>query len=349
MISKVKLSCQDVTKLYGSHPEQFLREHDYSPSDEAIRAGGYIPAVRNATFDVSEGEILVVMGLSGSGKSTLIRCLARLIQPTHGQIIFDGVDLLLASKSELIEIRRHKMGMVFQHFALLPHRTVLQNISFPLEVQGVDKEARENRAREIIQIVGLEGREDYYPGELSGGQQQRVGIGRSLAVEPDLWFLDEPFSALDPLIRNEMQDEFIRLQSVLNKTIVFITHDFDEAIKLADRIIIMNEGNIVQIGTAEELITSPANDYVGEFTKNVSRGKLVPVSHVMDETGAQTHPDIVVHASDRLAQVAGRVLSVNQDVRVVDDNDQQVGILKCQKLIDALFNQGTESARKHDA
>ena len=187
------------------------------------------------------------LGFGGSGKSTLIRCLARLIQPTHGQIIFDGIDLLQASKNEMIEIRRHKMGMVFQHFALLPHRNVLQNISFPLEVQGIDKHTRESRAREIIQIVGLEGREDYYPRELSGGQQQRVGIGRSLAVEPDLWFLDEPFSALDPLIRNEMQDEFIRLQSVLNKTIVFITHDFDEAIKLADRIIIMNEGNIVQI------------------------------------------------------------------------------------------------------
>ena len=349
MSDKVKLSCKDVTKLYGDHPEQFMKNHNYAPSDEAIREGGYIPAVRHATFDVSEGEILIVMGLSGSGKSTLIRCLARLIQPTHGQIIFDDIDLLQASKSEMIEIRRHKMGMVFQHFALLPHRNVLQNISFPLEVQGIDKNTRESRAREIIQIVGLEGREDYYPRELSGGQQQRVGIGRSLAVEPDLWFLDEPFSALDPLIRNEMQDEFIRLQSVLNKTIVFITHDFDEAIKLADRIIIMNEGKIVQIGTAEELITNPANDYVGEFTKNVSRAKLLPVSHVMDEIGAPTHPDIVVRMSDRLAQVAGQVLSVNQDVRVVDDNNQPVGVLKCQKLIDELFDQGEPPAQSEQA
>ena len=344
MSNKVKLSCQDVTKLYGSHPEQFMKEHNFKPSDEAIREAGYIPAVRQATFDVSEGEILVVMGLSGSGKSTLIRCLARLIQPTHGQIIFDGVDLLRATKNEMIEIRRHKMGMVFQHFALLPHRTVLNNIAFPLEVQGIAKDAREKRAREIIQIVGLDGREDYYPRELSGGQQQRVGIGRSLAVEPDLWFLDEPFSALDPLIRNEMQDEFIRLQSVLNKTIVFITHDFDEAIKLADRIIIMNEGNIVQIGTAEELITNPANNYVGEFTKNVSRSKLLHVSHIMDEVGSETHPDIVVHATDLLAQIAGQVISANQDVRVVDDSNQQVGVLKCQKLIDALFGQTADSS-----
>ena len=340
MNDNVKISCESVTKLYGKHPKQFFREHNFNPDDDAIRVGGYIPAVRNATFNVSEGEILVVMGLSGSGKSTLLRCLSRLIQPTHGKVIFDGVDLLQASKKELIEIRRHKMGMVFQHFALLPHRNVLQNISFPLEVQGIDRETRENRAREIIEIVGLEGRDDYYPRELSGGQQQRVGIGRSLAVEPEIWFLDEPFSALDPLIRNEMQDEFIRLQSVLNKTIVFITHDFDEAIKLADRIIIMYEGEIVQIGTAEELITRPANDYVGEFTKNVSRGKLLPVSCVMDAVGGETHPDITVRQDDRLSQIAELVLAVNQDVRVVDADNHTVGVLKCQKLIEAIFKDG---------
>lgn len=339
-MSNTKISCENVTKLYGKHPEQFMREHNFNPSAEAIKQNGYIPAVRDATFDVSEGEILVVMGLSGSGKSTLVRCLSRLIQPTHGKVIFDGIDLLQASKKDLIEIRRHKMGMVFQHFALLPHRNVLQNIAFPLEVQGIDKESREKRAREIIQIVGLDGREDYYPRELSGGQQQRVGIGRSLAVEPDIWFLDEPFSALDPLIRTEMQDEFIRLQSVLNKTIVFITHDFDEAIKLADRIIIMYEGSIVQIGTAEELITNPANDYVGEFTKNVSRGKLLPVGSVMDVLDGETHPDITVNVNDRLSQIAGRVLSTNEDVRVVGDDNKVVGMLQRKKLIHALFEDG---------
>ena len=339
-MGNTKISCENVTKLYGKHPEQFMREHNFNPSAEAIKQNGYIPAVRDATFDVSEGEILVVMGLSGSGKSTLVRCLSRLIQPTHGKVIFDGIDLLQASKKDLIEIRRHKMGMVFQHFALLPHRNVLQNIAFPLEVQGIDKESREKRAREIIQIVGLDGREDYYPRELSGGQQQRVGIGRSLAVEPDIWFLDEPFSALDPLIRTEMQDEFIRLQSVLNKTIVFITHDFDEAIKLADRIIIMYEGSIVQIGTAEELITNPANDYVGEFTKNVSRGKLLPVGSVMDVLDGETHPDITVNVNDRLSQIAGRVLSTNEDVRVVGDDNKVVGMLQRKKLIHALFEDG---------
>ncbi len=340
MDRSVKIACENVTKLYGKNPEEFLRAHNFDPDAETIKSNGYISAVRNANFEVYEGEILIIMGLSGSGKSTLVRCLTRLVQPTHGKVMFDGIDLLQASKSELIDIRRHKMGMVFQHFALFPHRTVLQNIAFPLEVQGVEKGTREAKAREIIQIVGLEGREDYYPRELSGGQQQRVGIGRSLAVEPDVWFLDEPFSALDPLIRKEMQDEFIRLQSVLNKTIVFITHDFDEAIKLADRIVIMYEGLIVQIGTAEELITNPANDYVGEFTKNVSRSKLLSVNSMMSPLNGDTHPNITVNKNDRIAKIAAKVLETNQDVRVVGDNNEVVGSLKRQKLMEILFQDG---------
>ena len=225
-----------------------------------MKESQYIPAVFDASIDVFEGEILVIMGLSGSGKSSLVRCMTRLIEPTSGEIYFEGSDLLKATEKELIEIRRHKMGMVFQNFALMPHRNVLDNIAFPLEVQGVNRDQREKRALEIKDLVGLSGREKYYPRELSGCQQQRVGLARSLAVEPNIWFLDEPFSALDPLIRKEMQNEFIRLQNLLNKTIVFITHDFDEAIRLADRIAIMYEGRIVQIGSAEELITSPAND-----------------------------------------------------------------------------------------
>ena len=215
------------------------------------------------------------MGLSGSGKSTLVRCLSRLIEPTAGEIIFEGRDLLKATERELIEIRRHKMGMVFQHFALLPHQTVLGNVAFPLAIQGIDRATREARARKIIELVGLKGRELYFPRQLSGGQQQRVGIARSLAVEPEIWFLDEPFSALDPLIRREMQDEFLRLQNMLRKTIVFITHDFDEAIRLADRIAIMKDGEIIQIGTPEELVTRPATDYVREFTRDVQRAKVI--------------------------------------------------------------------------
>ncbi len=340
MNKNVKISCEKVTKLYGKNPEQFLREHNFDPDTETLKTNGYISAVRNATFDVHEGEILIIMGLSGSGKSTLVRCLTRLIQPTAGKVIYDGVDLLKASKSDLIEIRRHKMGMVFQHFALFPHRTVLQNIAFPLEVQGVDRATREKKGREIIQIVGLEGRDDYYPRELSGGQQQRVGIGRSLAVEPDTWFLDEPFSALDPLIREEMQDEFIRLQSVLNKTIVFITHDFDEAIKLADRIVIMYEGLIVQIGTAEELVTNPSNDYVGEFTKNISRSKLLSVGSIMEAPSDDTHPDIRIYQSEKVADIAAKVLESERDVRVLDSENVVIGSLKRQKLIEALFQDG---------
>ena len=333
----IKISCENVSKFYGPRPEEFLRQHNGTPDAESIRSEGYIGAVRDASFEVYEGEILVVMGLSGSGKSTLIRCLARLIEPTAGKVIFDGVDLLRASQKELIQIRRHKMGMVFQHFALLPHRTVLKNIAFPLEVQGIDRETREARANEILEIVGLHGRGDYYPRELSGGQQQRVGIGRSLAVEPDIWFLDEPFSALDPLIRQEMQDEFVRLQSMLNKTIVFITHDFDEAIKLADRIVIMNDGLIVQIGTAEELITNPATDYVAEFTKNVPRAKLLSVSTVMDPPGEDANPEFSVAKDDKIIQIAAKVLRQHQNVHVVDASNQVVGLLKREKLLSLLF------------
>ena len=339
MNKNVKIACENVWKLYGDDPRGFFDRHGGAPDDDAIRADGYIPAVRHATFDVYEGEILIIMGLSGSGKSTLVRCLTRLIEPTAGSVRFDGIDLLQASEAELIELRRHKMGMVFQHFALLPHRSVLDNIAFPLEVQGIDKETRYRKAREIIEVVGLAGRDDYYPRELSGGQQQRVGIGRSLAVEPDIWFLDEPFSALDPLIRKEMQDEFIRLQSVLHKTIVFITHDFDEAIKLADRIAIMYEGEIVQLGTAEELITNPATDYVAEFTKDIPRGKLLSVRAVMEAPSADTHPDLTVHESDNVQRVAGTVLAQNKDVRVLNDSGEVVGALKRHRLIEVLFDE----------
>ncbi len=230
-----KLSCRNVWKLYGANAQSFLDKHG-APDGAAIKKAGLIGAVRDANLDIAEGEIFVIMGLSGSGKSTLVRCLSRLIEPTGGEVLFEGIDLLRASDAQMIEFRRHKMGMVFQHFALLPHLTVLQNVIFPLTVQGVARAQALERGYEVVELVGLKGREDNYPRELSGGQQQRVGIARSLVAEPDIWFLDEPFSALDPLIRREMQDEFMRLQARLHKTIVFITHDFDEAVRLADRI-----------------------------------------------------------------------------------------------------------------
>jgi glycine betaine/proline transport system ATP-binding protein len=269
------LACRKVWKLYGPNPKGFLAKRGFEPSPEEIKDAGYVTAVADATLSVSRGEIFVIMGLSGSGKSTLVRCLARLIEPSAGEVTFAGRDLLKTSAKELIELRRHKMGMVFQHFALLPHLTVLDNVAFPLEIQGVARKEREARAREMTALVGLKGREHNLPQELSGGQQQRVGIARSLATDPDIWFLDEPFSALDPLIRREMQNEFLRLQSVLHKTIVFITHDFDEAIRLADRIAIMQDGRIIQIGTPEELVLSPADAYVAEFTREAPRAKIL--------------------------------------------------------------------------
>jgi glycine betaine/proline transport system ATP-binding protein len=313
----VKLACRHVWKIYGPHPDRLLTQGKV-PSLQEIRDAGHVGAVRDASLEVGEGEIFVIMGLSGSGKSTLVRCLSRLVEPTAGEILYDGEDLLKASPARMIEIRRHRMGMVFQHFALLPHLTVLQNVAFPLEVQGIDQSTREARAREVVQLVGLKGREDNYPRQLSGGQQQRVGIARSLAVEPDLWFLDEPFSALDPLIRREMQEEFLRIQRQLRKTIIFITHDFDEAIRLADRIAIMKDGAVVQIATPEELVLAPANDYVAAFTAHVTRAKVVTLGRI----AAQGRPETVagtLPAGARIEEVAERIVTANAPFAVERD------------------------------
>jgi glycine betaine/proline transport system ATP-binding protein len=338
-MNEPKIACRNLWKLYGADPSGFLNQHDGRPSIETIRKDGYIPAVRDVSFDVMPGEILVVMGLSGSGKSTLLRCLARLIEPTAGKVMFETHDMLAASERELIELRRHKMGMVFQNFALLPHRTVLDNVAFPLQVQGVGRREREGRAREVIELVGLKGREDYYPRELSGGQQQRVGIARSLAVGPDLWFLDEPFSALDPLIRREMQDEFLRLQKMLNKTIVFITHDFDEAIRVADRIAIMKDGAIEQLGTAEELVTRPATPYVAKFTENIPRDRLLSVKSVLTPAGSRKPAANSIHVDTMLTAVARRIMTDDASIDVVDSAGVLVGTLDRAAYIDILYRQ----------
>ena len=270
------------------------------------------------------------MGLSGSGKSTLVRCMSRLIEPTSGEILFNGENLLEASAERMVQIRRHHMGMVFQHFALLPHMTVLENVAFPLEVQGLNRRSREERAAKMVDLVGLAGREGFYPRELSGGQQQRVGIARSLAVEPELWFLDEPFSALDPLIRREMQDEFLRLQSVLQKTIVFITHDFDEAIRLADRIAIMKDGAVVQIGSPEDLVLNPATDYVAEFTRSVAKAKVMRAASLMRPLNDQLPADALgpeVSLKATIAEIAPLLEQGISTLRVVDDAGQPQGLL----------------------
>ena len=243
-----------------------------------------------------------------------MRCLSRLIEPTYGKVEFEGKDLLKASDAELIELRRHRMGMVFQNFALLPHLNVLENIAFPLASRASTGQAREKRAREVIDLVGLSGREASYPRELSGGQQQRVGIARCLAVKPEIWFLDEPFSALDPLIRREMQDELMRLQSVLHKTIVFITHDFDEAIRLADRIAIMKDGEIIQIGTPEELVVHPATDYVAEFTRDVHRAKVISARSLMRAARRRQHGGTVA-ADAKIASFSAEIVARETAVR----------------------------------
>jgi glycine betaine/proline transport system ATP-binding protein len=332
-----KLVCRNVWKVFGAGAKEFLESARGKPGQEEFGAAGLVGAVRHVDLDVRAGEIFVIMGLSGSGKSTLVRCLSRLIEPTAGEILFSGENLLEASDSRMIEIRRHQMGMVFQHFALLPHLTVLANVAFPLEVQGIDRPTREARAGKMIELVGLAGKEHVFPRALSGGQQQRVGIARSLAVEPELWFLDEPFSALDPLIRREMQDEFMRLQSVLKKTIVFITHDFDEAIRLADRIAIMKDGAIVQVGTPEEIVLDPASAYVAEFTRNVAKAKVVRVNSIMRPAAEAPANGAAVPLRATIAEAAPLFGEGIERLRVVDAEGGTVGALSHSDVVELMM------------
>ena len=337
----IKLSCRNLWKVYGGQPAGFFNGANGAVADTTahihqIRDSGHIAAACDVSFDVREGEIFIIMGLSGSGKSTVVRCLSRLIEPTAGEVIFDGDDLLKASRAELIEIRRHKMGMVFQHFGLMPHLTVLENVAFPLKVQGIGREQRFARAQEMLDLVGLEGREAAFPRQLSGGQQQRVGIARSLAVEPAVWFLDEPFSALDPLIRRQMQDEFLRLQKLLHKTIVFITHDFLEALRLADRIAIMKDGEIVQIGTPAEVVMQPADDYVTEFTQDVPRVKIITAGDIMsaDTTGADGGASVGMETT--LEQLMPHFRQGMAPVAVAGEDGTVIGQVAAQDVLTAL-------------
>jgi glycine betaine/proline transport system ATP-binding protein len=332
-----KLVCRHVWKIFGAGAEHALAPGRPRPSPEDLARAGLVGAVRDVDLEVGTGEIFVIMGLSGSGKSTLVRCLSRLVEPTSGEILFNGENLLAASDAHMIQIRRHRMGMVFQQFALLPHLSVLDNVAFPLEVQGVARPVREARARELVDLVGLSGKEGFFPRQLSGGQQQRVGIARSLSVEPELWFLDEPFSALDPLIRREMQDEFIRLQSVLRKTIVFITHDFDEAIRLADRIAVMKDGAVVQAGTPEDIVLEPATAYVAEFTRNVPRAKVVKVASVMQAADGAPAEGPTVGLDWRVADAAPLFAGANGSLAVVDAAGRPVGRLGREVVVELMM------------
>ena len=338
------IRCRSLYKVFGISPADLRKDADGVVEPSILEREGVVAAVNNVTLDVSPGEILVVMGLSGSGKSTLVRCISRLIEPSSGSVEIEGHDLLNMNDKELIELRRHKMGMVFQNFALLPHRTALENIAFPLQMRGMKRAEYVERAQKMITLVGLDGRENNFPRELSGGQQQRVGIARSLAVEPDIWFLDEPFSALDPLIRKEMQDEFLRLQSILKKTIVFITHDFDEALRLADRIAIMFNGNVEQIDKPANIVLNPATEYVAKFTGDVPREKVLTVGAVMDPPNTdETVADRSVNVGDRIDKVAEYVLGQQLPVRVVDYEDAVVGVMHQARVLEILFPQTADA------
>jgi len=339
------IKCEAVYKIFGAGAKKMLQDASGNVDAKTFQDAGCIVGVNNASFEVSKGELLVVMGLSGSGKSTLLRCISRLTDATAGKIFIEGQDLLSLKNKELIELRRNKMGMVFQSFALLPHKTVLENIAFPLQIKGMKTEDSISKAMEMVKLVGLDGRENYFPRELSGGQQQRVGIARSLAVEPDIWFLDEPFSALDPLIRKEMQDEFLRLQGVLKKTIMFITHDFDEALRLADRIAIMKDGIIEQLDTPANIVLSPATEYVRKFTEEVPREKVLKIESVMEPMSDNKNlSDLKVSKDAIIETVAEKILSQEKPVAVIDANKKVIGIVKPSKIIHTVFGGKKENS-----
>lgn len=344
----VKLACRNVWKVYGNKAESFFQGRNGDVGDpkakvQELRDHGQIVAAADVSFDVHEGEIFVIMGLSGSGKSTMVRCLSRLVEATAGEILLDGKDLLKASDDELIDIRRRKMGMVFQGFGLLPHLSVLDNVAFPLKIQGVREAERRERALKMIELVGLGGRETSFPRQLSGGQQQRVGIARSLAVEPELWFLDEPFSALDPLIRRQMQDEFVRLQKMLSKTIVFITHDFLEALKLADRIAIMKDGQIVQVGTPTDIVLNPADDYVAEFTEDVPLARVINCASIMEPATEGLDDRVTVAPDTTLEQLLPSFGERDVAIPVLDKGNV-VGMVTPSGVVKALAASDARSA-----
>ena len=345
MSTKPVIKCEAVYKIFGAGAKKMLQDVSGNVDAKTFQEAGCIVGVNNASFEVSKGEMLVVMGLSGSGKSTLLRCISRLTDATAGKIYIEGQDLLSLKNKELIELRRNKMGMVFQSFALLPHKTVLENIAFPLQIKGMKTEDSISKAMEMVKLVGLEGRENYFSRELSGGQQQRVGIARSLAVEPDIWFLDEPFSALDPLIRKEMQDEFLRLQGALKKTIMFVTHDFDEALRLADRIAIMKDGIIEQLDTPANIVLNPATAYVKKFTQEVPREKVLKIESVMEPMSDNKNlSDLKVSKDAIIETVAEKILSQEKPVAVIDSNKKVVGIVKPSKVIHTVFGGRKENS-----
>jgi glycine betaine/proline transport system ATP-binding protein len=339
------LECRKVWKVFGPKPQRIVDSALADlPRAELARVGN-VAAVRDISFSVGSGELFVVMGLSGSGKSTLVRCLSRLVEPTAGQVLIDGEDVTAASPERLRELRRTRMSMVFQHFGLLPHRRVLDNVAFGLEVQRKDKASRLHKAMEMLELVGLGGLGDSYPDQLSGGMQQRVGLARALANDPEILLFDEPFSALDPLIRRDMQDEVGRLQRELRKTTVFITHDLAEALKLGDRIAIMKDGRFVQVGTPAEVVGHPADSYVRAFTRDVQRGQVLTAETIMGpapESGTEVGP--WVHTTTLLSELVRRVAVCSDQLPVLDDDGVTVGSIDRARVLGAIAGDLTEPA-----
>ena len=328
------ISVRNLWKVFGANAEKVVGSPltDLSRTELRAKTGNTI-AVRDVSFDVAPGEVFVVMGLSGSGKSTLVRCMTRLIEPTQGQLKLSGEDILQVDSKRLRELRRTSFSMVFQHFGLLPHRKVIDNIAYSLEINGIDKVTRHARANEVIELVGLHGYGNAYPEQLSGGMQQRVGLARALAVDPKVLFLDEPFSALDPLIRRDMQAEVIRLHHELGKTMVFITHDLAEAVKLGDRIAIMRDGAVVQIGTPEQLVATPADDYVANFVRDFPKSHVLTLRWIARP--AQADDDLsgpILEPSISVKDAARRVLEAGRAVRVMEDS-QLMGVVTATDIL----------------
>lgn len=332
-MSDAKIEVRNVTKVFGKAPHQGVKMlNEGMTKKQILEKTGMTVGVNKASFEVKAGEIFVIMGLSGSGKSTLVRMFNRLIDPTDGQVLLDGQDIVKMKPNELREVRRSKISMVFQRFALFPHRTVLSNTEYGLEVKGADKKLQREKAKEALKLVGLEGYENSFPSELSGGMQQRVGLARALANDPDILLMDEAFSALDPLIRKDMQNELLELQEKMEKTIIFITHDLDEALRIGDRIALMKDGSIVQVGTAEEILMNPANDYVERFVEDVDLSKVLTASHVMKR------PEKIL--ADRGPRVALQIMKDAgiSSLYIVDKKQTLIGAITAQDAVDAVKN-----------
>jgi glycine betaine/proline transport system ATP-binding protein len=329
---EVVISVRDLWKVFGKDPMQALEEENARLGKMELQEHlGLVVGLQEVTFEVRRGENFVVMGLSGSGKSTLVRCLNRLIEPTSGEIFIDGEDILKVDHQRLTEFRRSKIAMVFQHYGLLPHRNVVENASWGLEIRGVEKSQRYSKTQEMLELVGLNGWEDSFPRQLSGGMQQRVGLARALATEPDILLMDEPFSGLDPLIRRNMQDELVRIQQGLHRTLVFITHDLAEAVKIGDRIAIMRDGAIVQIGSPEDIVLNPENDYVAEFTQDVRRESILTATHIMGD------PFTIVPSHKGPEEALQAMRADESDIAMVmDDDDTYLGMLTMERAHSAV-------------